>query len=198
MERYLQSLQEASAVFSSLADLEPALRTAAGWCLESLRSGGKILSCGNGGSAAEADHLCVELMGRYKRSRPGLAAVALNADSALLTCVGNDYSFEDVFARLARALGRPGDILVAFTTSGNSPNVLAALEAARDMGLRSVAFLGSDGGKARDLAACPVVVAHPDSARVQEAHQFLMHCLMDQIEAGLPPDFGGNPLPSGV
>jgi len=185
MERHLQSLQEASAVFASLAELVPALRTAAGWCLESLRSGGKILSCGNGGSAAEADHLCAELMGRYKQSRPGLAAVALSADSALLTCLGNDYSFEDVFARQVRALGRPGDILVAFTTSGNSPNVLAALEEARDMGLKSVAFLGGDGGKARALAACPLVVAHPDTARVQEAHQFLMHCLMDEIEAGI-------------
>ncbi len=185
MERYQQSLQEASAVFASLAELAPALRTAAGWCLESLRSGGKILSCGNGGSAAEAGHLCAELMGRYKRSRPGLAAVALSADSALLTCLGNDYSFEDAFARQVRALGRPGDILVAFTTSGNSPNVLAALEEARDMGLKSVAFLGRDGGKARDLAACAVVVPHPDTARVQEAHQFLMHCLMDEIEAGI-------------
>ena len=185
MPSYQQSLQEATAVFASLADLEPALRKAAGWCLESLRSGGKILSCGNGGSAAESDHLCAELMGRYKRSRPGLAAVALNADSALLTCLGNDYSFEDIFARLLRALARPGDILVAFTTSGNSPNVLAALETARDMGIRSVAFLGRDGGKARELCACPLIVPHDDTARVQEAHQFLMHSLMDEIEAGL-------------
>jgi D-sedoheptulose 7-phosphate isomerase len=99
--------------------------------------------------------------------------------------VGNDYSFEEVFARQVRALGRPGDVLVVFSTSGNSPNILAALVAAREIGLKSVAFLGCAGGKAGEMADCPLIVRHADTARAQEGHQFLIHALMDEIEAGL-------------
>ena len=124
-------------------------------------------------------------MGRYKENRRALAALALASDVAVLTCIGNDYCFEDIFARQVRALGRSGDVLIVFTTSGNSPNILAALRTAREMGVRSIAFLGKEGGKAKALADCSLVIAHQDTARVQEAHQFLMHCLMDQIEASL-------------
>jgi D-sedoheptulose 7-phosphate isomerase len=112
-----------------------------------------------------------------------LPAVALTADSAVLTCVGNDFRFEDVFARQVQALGNPGDVLVAFTTSGYSGNVLAALELARKLQLTSIAFLGRDGGAAACLADCKLIVPHTDTARIQEGHQFLMHSLMDIIEA---------------
>ncbi len=148
MNQFSRSLHEAVSVFESLGELEDALGLAAEWCLAALRSGGKLLICGNGGSAAEAQHLAGELVGRYKGERRGLPAIALGADSAIVTCIGNDYSFEDVFARQIQALGRSGDILVVFTTSGNSPNILRALATGREEGLKSIAFLGRDGGKA--------------------------------------------------
>jgi D-sedoheptulose 7-phosphate isomerase len=179
---YQISLQDAVANYQALSALEPQLSNAAAMCTEALARGGKLLICGNGGSAAEAQHLAGELMGRYKGDRPPLPAVAFTADSALLTCIGNDYCFEEVFARQFRGLARPGDVLIAFTTSGNSPNVLLALEAAREMKLPSIAFLGGDGGKAKSIAECALMVPHRDRARVQEGHQFLMHCLMDEIE----------------
>ncbi len=182
---YRAKLGNAIAVFESLESLAPAVETAAEWCVDALASGHKLLICGNGGSAAESQHLAGELMGRYKGARRPLAAVALTADSALVTCVGNDYCFEDVFARQVEGLAQPGDVLVVFTTSGNSPNILRALEAARKAGLKSIAFLGGEGGKARGLADCVLLVAHPDTARAQEGHQFLMHVLMDEIEAGM-------------
>jgi D-sedoheptulose 7-phosphate isomerase len=182
---YQETLQEAIRVYQALAGLEAQVREAGAWCSDALRAGRKLLICGNGGSAAEAQHLAGELMGRYRDDRRPLAALALTADSALLTCVGNDFGYEDIFARQVRALGKPGDVLIVFTTSGTSPNVLRALEAARDIGMRSIAFLGRDGGAARDLADCALLVRHRHSARAQEGHQFLMHCLMDEIEAAL-------------
>lgn len=183
MTDYQNSLQDAVAVYQSLTALEPEVRAAADICTRALTAGGKLLICGNGGSAAEAQHLAGELMGRYKGDRLPLAAVALTADSALLTCVGNDYGFEQVFARQVRGLGWPEDVLIVFTTSGNSPSVLLALETAREMKLGSIAFLGGDGGKAKSLAECTLIVPHAATARIQEGHQFLMHCLMDEIEA---------------
>lgn len=187
---YRESLREAIRVYESLEELEGGVRTAAGWCTEALAAGHKLLICGNGGSAAEAQHLAGELMGRYKEDRRAFAAIALTADSALVTCVANDYCFEEIFARQIRALSRTGDLLIVFTTSGNSPNVLTALEAARELGIKSIAFLGRDGGKARELASCSLVVRHADTARAQEGHQFLMHSLMDQIESGLRQNEG--------
>ncbi len=183
MPEFLDTVRAAIDVFEGLKEHEEALQLAAGWCTEALQASGKLLLCGNGGSASEAQHLAGELMGRYKHNRPALAAVALASDIAVLTCIGNDYCFDDIFSRQVRALGHPADVLIVFTSSGNSPNVLVALQTAREIGIRSVAFLGNDGGQARALSDNPIVVRHGDTARVQEAHQFLMHCLMDQIEA---------------
>ena len=185
MSSFDRSLSEVLAVMESLRGMAPALRDAADRCLAALNSGGKLLVCGNGGSAAEAQHLTGELVGRYKESRRPLAAVTLAADAAVLTCIGNDYSFEEVFSRQVQALGRPGDVLIAFTTSGRSPDVLAALRAAREVYVGTVSFLGRDGGPALALSDCALVVHHEDTARIQEGHQFLMHCLMDIIEEGI-------------
>jgi D-sedoheptulose 7-phosphate isomerase len=180
-----ENLKELAAVMESLRKMSPVLHEAADMCIAALKGGGKLLVCGNGGSAAEAQHLTGELVGRYKESRRPLAAITLAADAAVLTCIGNDYSFEDVFSRQVQALGKPGDVLVSFTTSGRSPDVLAALGAAKEVGVGSVSFLGRDGGPALALTDCALVVKHNDTARIQEGHQFLMHCMMDLIEAGL-------------
>lgn len=172
-------------VLASLEELEPALVRAVKMCTASLKSGGKLLICGNGGSAAEAMHLVGELVGRYKKDRAPLAAISLGTDPALTTCVGNDYSYEEIFSRQVQGLGRSGDVLVAFTTSGRSPNVIRALKAAKEMGIESVAFLGKDGGPALALAKEALVVRHSDTARIQEGHQFLMHSFMDLLEVAV-------------
>ncbi len=177
------SLKQALQIFQFLGSLQRKVEEAAQWCIEALNRGSKVLACGNGGSASQAQHLVGELMGRYKRNRPSLPAIALTADSTVLTCIGNDYRFNEVFSRQVKALGRPGDILVAFSTSGNSPNVLEALKAARSSQLKSIAFLGSEGGAASALADCSLIVPHQDTARIQEGHLFLMHALMDYIES---------------
>ncbi|MGP8243982.1 MAG: SIS domain-containing protein [Bryobacteraceae bacterium] len=187
MSAYRQAVAEALGVLESLKDLEAAVDVAAGSCVEALATGHKLLLCGNGGSAAEAQHLAAELVGRYTVNRRALPAIALAADPSVLTSIANDFEFEQVFARQIAALGSPGDLLVVFSTSGNSPNVLAALEAAGNLGMRSIALLGSDGGRARELAGCALVVRHPKTARAQEAHQFLIHCLMDRVEAAIAP-----------
>jgi D-sedoheptulose 7-phosphate isomerase len=180
---FKDSLEEASKVLSSLYLLEDQLQTAAGWCVDAFRSGHKLLACGNGGSASEAQHLVGEIVGRYKKNRPPLPAIALTSDSTLLTCIGNDYSFREVFSRQVEGLGRSGDVLLVFTSSGNSPNVLAALKMAHKLQIQSIAFLGTDGGRALSAADCSMLVQHADTARVQEGHNFLMHALMDRIEA---------------
>jgi D-sedoheptulose 7-phosphate isomerase len=185
MSAYREHLREAIRLFETLDELEAPLRAAAGWCVEALNAGHKMLLCGNGGSSAQAQHLAAELMGRYKDYRRPLAVVALTSDAAVLTCVGNDYSFEEVFSRQVQALGRSGDVLVVFSTSGNSPNILKALAVAKDAGIRSIAILGCAGGKAGKVADCSLIVRHDDTARAQEGHQFLIHALMDEIEAGL-------------
>jgi len=182
MSEYRERLREAIGAFQSLEDLEPPLLRAAALCVEALGNGHKLLLCGNGGSTAEAQHLAGELMGNYTQHRAPLAAVSLTADSSVLTCIANDYGFDDIFARQVRALGQPGDVLVVFSTSGNSSNIVTALEAAREVSVKSIAFLGRDGGKAAALTDCPLIVRHANTARIQEAHQFLMHALMDEIE----------------
>lgn len=188
MSEFDNSLQDALRVFERLTDHEQKLQLASEWCLCAVRENAKLLICGNGGSASEAQHLAGELVGRYKESRHPLPAMALGTDAAVLTCIGNDYCFDEIFERQVRALGRTNDILIVFTTSGNSKNVLAALRVAKQIGVKTVAFLGKDGGLAKEIADCAIVIDHADTARIQEAHQFLMHSLMDMIEAGIRPN----------
>lgn len=152
---------------------------------ETVLAGRLLLTCGNGGSAADAQHLAEELIGRYRASRRALPAVALTADSAALTCIANDFGYEAVFARQIEGLGRPGDLLVCFSTSGNSPNIVAALQAARAHGLASIALLGKDGGAARALADQALVVPGHDTARIQEAHLQVLHYICEVVEVAL-------------
>ena len=151
----------------------------------------KLMACGNGGSAGDAQHLAAELVGRFERERPELAAIALTTDSSILTAVANDYRFDDVFARQVRALGQSGDVLVAISTSGNSANVVAAVQAARDRGMPVVALTGRGGGRIGELLGPDDVhlcVPHERTARIQEVHLLIIHCLCDGIDAALLGD----------
>jgi D-sedoheptulose 7-phosphate isomerase len=150
-----------------------------------LRSGGTILWCGNGGSAGDSQHLAAELVGRFRRNRRGLASIALTTDSSALTAIANDHGYECVFSRQVEALGAPGDMLVGISTSGNSPNVAAAMQAARGMGLTTVGFTGEGGGQVGPLADHLFAVASRDTARIQEAHILAGHMLCDWIELDL-------------
>jgi D-sedoheptulose 7-phosphate isomerase len=166
-------------------DLKEVTRGAA-LIVEALTAGRKVLAFGNGGSAGDAQHLVTELVGRFQKERPGFAAVALTADTSLLTSVANDYGFERVFARQIDALGAPGDVAFAISTSGISPNVVSALEAARARGLRTVALTGRDGGKAGAIAEVHINVPDDCTARVQEVHITLIHAMCEIVEAGVP------------
>ena len=160
---------------------------------QSLRSGGKALACGNGGSAADAQHFAAELVNRFERERAPLAGLALTTDSSTLTSIANDYAYQQVFSKQVRALGRRGDVLLAISTSGNSGNVLEAVGAAHELGLRIVALTGNGGGKmaallnADDVHVC---VPHKTTARIQEVHLLGLHCICDAIDFQL---FGGKP-----
>jgi D-sedoheptulose 7-phosphate isomerase len=147
-----------------------------------LRHGGKIMSCGNGGSHCDAMHFAEELSGRYRDNRPALAAMAIS-DVSHMSCVGNDYGFEFVFSRMVEALGREGDVLLAISTSGNSPNILRAFESAREKGMKIVALTGKDGGKLAALADIEIRAPHtPYADRAQEIHIKVIHALIDLIE----------------
>ena len=161
---------------------QPVLEAIALAMVATLRSGGKILWCGNGGSAGDSQHLAAEIVGRFRRERRGLASIALTTDTSTLTSVANDYGFEAVFSRQVEALGVPGDIIVGISTSGNSRNVIAALENARAQGLVTVAFTGAGGGKLAALADHLFAVDSCDTARIQEAHILAGHMLCDWIE----------------
>ena len=157
----------------------------------SLTSGGKVLACGNGGSAADAQHFSAEFVGRFERERPELAAIALTTDTSILTAVGNDYAFDAVFSRQVRALGQPGDVLLAITTSGNSSNILAAVEAAHARDMVVIGMTGRDGGKMGHMLRetdVHICVPHPRTARIQEVHILALHCICDGVDAVLMGD----------
>jgi D-sedoheptulose 7-phosphate isomerase len=150
-----------------------------------LRNGNKILSCGNGGSAADAQHFSAELVCRFERERPELAAIALTTDTSALTAIANDYDFDEIFAKQVRGLGQNGDVLLAISTSGNSPNVARAIEAAHTRGLRVIALTGRDGGRIAGLLTSDdieVRVPSDTTARIQEVHLLTIHCLCHQID----------------
>ncbi len=172
-------------LFAQLGALRPVLCEAAELMSDALHRGGRLLFCGNGGSASDCQHLAAEFNGRLQHKGIALAALALNANGVTLSAIANDRGFEHVFARQIEAHGRPGDCLVTLSTSGESANVLRALEAAQERGLTSVALLGRDGGRALALADLAVVVPHRDRARIQEAHIFIGHTWCGQIESAL-------------
>lgn len=151
-------------------------------CVEVFRAGGKVLFCGNGGSAADALHLSAELSGRYYFDRPPLFAEALHANSAFVTAVANDYDYDTIFARMLQASGRKGDVLVALSTSGNSPNVLRAVKLAPDLGITTIAFTGQGGGKIGPLADFWFPMPSTDTPRIQEAYMLIGHLLCEGIE----------------
>ena len=171
--------------------MAPHIARAAGLLTDCLFADGKILSCGNGGSAADAQHFAAELVGRFERERPELPAIALSTDTSLMTAVANDYSFEQVFAKQVRALGGKGDVLLAISTSGNSPNVVAAVQAAQEREMHVVALTGKGGGRMGELLGpgdVHLCVPHDRTMRIQEVHLLTIHCLCDAIDATLLGD----------
>jgi D-sedoheptulose 7-phosphate isomerase len=164
-------------------ELPAQLERVVGTMHECLRTGGKILACGNGGSATDAQHLVAELVGRFREERRALPAIALTADSAILTAVGNDYGYERVFARQVEALGQAGDVLLAYSTSGNSPNVVQAAQTARRLGCVVVAFTGARGGELAGHADVLVKAPSNTVARVQEVHTLCSHAICDALDA---------------
>ncbi len=168
--------------------LAPAIARAAGAFTECLLADGKILACGNGGSACDAQHFAAEMVGRFERERPELPAISLATDTSILTAVANDYSFEQIFAKQVRALGAKGDVLLAISTSGNSGNVIAAIEAAREREMRVVALTGRGGGRIAALLGesdVHLCVPHERTARIQEVHLLTIHCLCDAVDNAL-------------
>jgi D-sedoheptulose 7-phosphate isomerase len=187
-DRVREHFEESIATKRAALGLVPRIAAAAEVLATSLRAGGKILVCGNGGSAADAQHFAAELLNRFERERPGLAAVALTTDSSTLTSIANDYAFEQVFAKQVTALGRPGDALLLISTSGGSPNVVAAARAGRAAGLRIIALSGRNGGPlAGELGRDDVELRVPAerTARIQEVHLLILHCLCDAIDQQL-------------
>ena len=184
------SIDGAIEALEQLRACEPEFEAAVSVLADSLEAGGKILACGNGGSAADASHFMTELLCRFCEDRRSLPGIALTNDGSFLTATGNDYGFEHVFARQIEGLGNPGDVLIGITTSGNSANVLAAIEAANAKGMQTIALLGRDGGDSKGAADIDIIIPHETTARIQEAQKVLIHALCEGIERrlGLVPD----------
>jgi len=181
-----ERLRESAALKETVAnECADSIESAGRAMVGAIRAGGKLIFFGNGGSAADAQHLAAEFTGHFVREREPVAAIALSTDSSALTAIGNDYGFEHVFERQVRALGRKGDVAVAISTSGNSPNVLRAVEAARSMGITVVAFTGRGGGKLAAHAHVALVIPSDSTARIQECHITVGHILCEYVDEEL-------------
>ncbi len=187
LEEIRNIIRDSAATISSMDSQVDRIAAMAGAVVSCLRDGGKILTAGNGGSAAEALHLAEECVGRFRSSRPALPAIALVADPTALTCIGNDFGFDAIFSRSVEALGKQGDLLILFSTSGTANNLLLALETARDRGIKTMALLGRDGGPMRGAADFELIVNSADTARIQEAHQVIVHLLLQAVEDAWAP-----------
>lgn len=185
MSLYLQNLQQHVELFKRIDSLAPDVDTSVEIIVSSLRDSKKLMICGNGGSAADSQHISAEFTGRFIKDRPPIAALALSTDTSALTCIANDYSFSFVFARQLMALGQSGDCLIGISTSGNSENVIQAVMAAKKMGIKSIGLLGRDGGKLKELCDCSIVVPSNVTARIQEAHILIGHSICGAVEIAL-------------
>ena len=182
---FLQNVNDQIQVLQTLHTLAEVVNQAGSMAAEALKSGRKLMFCGNGGSAADSQHLAAELTGRFIKDRKPLAAVALSTDTSALTCIGNDYSFDEVFARQVAGLGNAGDVLIGISTSGNSRNVIRAVEEAKAKGMKVIGFLGRDGGQLKALVDLPIIVPSAVTARIQESHILIGHTLCGLVEQEL-------------
>ena len=182
---FARNLREHLALFETLESLTEPIERAGALIASALGAGRKLMLCGNGGSAADSQHIAAELTGRFIQDRRPLAALALTTDTSALTCIANDYSFEDVFARQVAGLGAAGDCLIGISTSGNSRNVIKAVEAARAIGMPVIGLLGRDGGALRALCDVAIIVPSATTARIQEAHILIGHTLCGMVETAL-------------
>lgn len=181
-----RQLQEHQALFRVIeTELSGVIAQLAQRMIETLQIGNKLLIMGNGGSAADAQHFAGEIVSRFRMERPGLPAIALSTDTSIITAIGNDYGFERIFSRQVEALAAPGDAVIGISTSGNSPNVLKALEVARAAGCSTIGLLGKDGGSIKACCDIPLIIPSNDTPRVQEGHITVIHILCDLIEQGL-------------
>jgi D-sedoheptulose 7-phosphate isomerase len=183
-----QFIDSADLKYQSAQTLSKPIAAAVGALLMCVTGGGKVMACGNGGSAADAQHFAAEFVGRFERERPELGAIALSTDSSIMTAIANDYHFDQIFSKQVRALGQPSDVLLAISTSGNSRNVLAAIEAAHERDLIVVALTGKGGGKIGQLLRetdVHICVPHDRTARIQEVHLLVLHCLCDGVDSQL-------------
>lgn len=190
MDEIRRSVRESLGVKQSILDDEALLVRLSMLCQEAIgsyRNGGKMLLCGNGGSAADAQHIAAELSGRFYYDRPPLDAEALHVNTSYLTAVANDYSYDEVFVRMTEARGRKGDVFIGLSTSGNSENILRAARKAKEMGMVVAAFTGRDGGKLRDVADILINIPSADTPRIQEGHILMGHILCETIEKALFP-----------
>jgi D-sedoheptulose 7-phosphate isomerase len=179
------AIEAATQTLRALSSLEPQMAQAADVIDQCLRAGNKLLVCGNGGSATDASHFATELVVRFAKDRSALPAICLASDSGILTAAGNDFGFDEIFARQVAAFGVPGDVLICLTTSGESKNLLRALQEAKARQMRTIAFLGREGGSTVGIAEVDLLVKSDSTARVQEAHELLLHVLCEIIEARL-------------
>lgn len=182
---FLENLEQHNALLATLHELDTQVLQAGTMAAQTLRQHGKLLFCGNGGSAADSQHLAAELTGRFIKDRKPLAAIALSTDTSALTCIANDYSFDEVFARQVTGLGRSGDLLIGISTSGNSRNVIRAVEEAKKMGMQTIGLLGRNGGQLAHMCDHNIVVPSDVTARIQECHILIGHTLCGMIEQEL-------------
>jgi D-sedoheptulose 7-phosphate isomerase len=184
----IESLTNHIATVKQVEALQSTILAVADQIIDSLENGGKVILMGNGGSAADAQHIAAEFVGRYKKERKAFPAIAITTDSSIVTAIGNDYGSEKVFSRQVEAHGKIGDVVIGISTSGNSANVIEAVKTAREIGCFTFALLGNDGGQLKSLVDIPIVVESRDTPRIQECHILIGHIICDLVERGITED----------
>jgi len=182
MENLKQCLNDHIVTAEKMTELLPLIKKAGEICTNALKKGNKVMICGNGGSAADAQHIAAELSGRFKKERMPLAGIALTTDTSALTAIGNDYGYEYVFSRQLEALGKEGDVLIAISTSGNSANVIRAIQSAEKIGIKIITLTGKDGGKMKEMGDINIIVPSNDTPRIQEMHIMTGHMICSVID----------------